>query len=75
MFGQSSVTIISQNFHNERAIYIAKHKNVNAVAFNAADGNSILDWYFREKMARVKMMIDLVVNTQAKYYGEAIEIK
>lgn len=75
VFGQNSVTIISQNFHNERAIFIANHKKVKAVAFNAADGNSIFDWYFREKMARVKMMMDLVMNTQAKYYGEAIEIK
>ena len=75
VFGQNSVTIISQNFHNERAIFIANHKKVKAVAYNAADGNSIFDWYFREKMARVKMMMDLLFNTQAKYYGEAIEIK
>ena len=39
VFGQNSITIISQQFHNERAIYIAKRKNIDAVGFNAKDVN------------------------------------
>jgi SanA protein len=31
IFGQDSVTIISQQFHNERAIYIASKEGINAV--------------------------------------------
>lgn len=75
IFGQNSVTIISQEFHNQRAIYIANHKNVNAVGFNAEDGNMFIEVTLREKLARVKMLMDLLLNKQAKYYGEPIEIK
>jgi SanA protein len=75
IFGEDHITIISQSFHNQRALYIANHKNVTAVAFNAANGDSIWDEISREKLARVKMVLDLIFNTQAKYYGERIEIK
>ena len=75
VFGEDHVTIISQEFHNQRALYIANHKNVIAIGFNAADGDSFIDFTFREKLARVKMVMDLVFNKQARYYGERIEIK
>lgn len=75
IFGQTSFTVISQSFHNQRAIYIANRKNVNAVAFCAADGDGYVDVFIREKLARVKMMIDLLLNKQAKFYGEKVEIK
>ncbi len=75
IFGEDHITIISQTFHNQRAVFIANHKNVTAVAFNAADGGSFWDEISREKLARVKMVLDLLFNTQAKYYGERIEIK
>ncbi len=75
VFGQTSFTIISQRFHNQRAVYIANHKNVQTVAFNAEDGDSFWDVAIREKMARVKMMLDLLMNKQAKLYGDNIEIQ
>lgn len=75
IFGEDHITIISQSFHNQRAVFIANHKNVTAVAFNAANGDSLWDEISREKLARVKMVLDLILNTQAKYYGERIEIK
>lgn len=75
VFRQRSFTIISQRFHNQRAVYIANHKNVQTVAYNAEDGDSFWDVAIREKMARVKMMLDLLLNKQAKLYGDDIEIK
>ncbi|GAA4465777.1 ElyC/SanA/YdcF family protein [Nemorincola caseinilytica] len=74
VFGQSSFTIISQRWHNQRALYIAGHKRIQAVAFNAEDGDMYVEVTLREKLARVKMMLDLLLNKQAKYYGEKIEI-
>lgn len=74
IFGQNKFTIISQKFHNERAVYIANHKKVSTVAFTAADGDSYWDVTIREKLARVKMLLDLLLNKQAKYYGERIEV-
>ncbi len=75
IFGQNCFTIISQQFHNERAVYIANHKNMTTVAFNAADGNGYWVASVREKLARVKMTIDLVVNREAHFSGETILIK
>ena len=75
IFGLSQFTIISQPFHNERALYISNHKQINAIAFNASNGNSLWDQIFREKMARVRMMYDLLFNTQARYYGERVQIR
>lgn len=74
IFGQRSFTIISQKFHNERAVYIANNKRVETVAYNAADGDSFWEVSVRERLARVKMMLDLVFNKQAKYYGPSIEV-
>jgi len=77
IFGQNSITIISQQFHNERAIYIAKRLNINAIGFNAKDVN--INYGFkiqlREKFARVKMAIDLIIGKKPKFLGDKIEIK
>ncbi len=77
VFGLEKVTVISQKFHNERAIYLAQKKGLTAVGFNAKDvtGNSSLKIHLREYLARVKVFIDLLFNTQPKFYGELIEIK
>ncbi len=75
VFSISDVTVISQKFHNQRACFIANHKRVNAIAYNAEDGDTFIDVFLREKLARVKMGLDLVFNKQAKYYGERIDIK
>lgn len=58
-----NVTIISQKFHNQRAVYLADHYDLNVVAFNANDrvgGRLRLKNYIREYFARVKVFIDLV---------------
>ena len=77
VFGLERVTVISQKFHNERAIYLAEKKGLTAIGFNAKDvsGNSGLKVRLREYLARVKVFIDLIFNTQPKFYGERIEIK
>jgi SanA protein len=76
VFGQRSITIISQQFHNERAIYIAKANNINAVGFNAQDVNVHYGFKtrLRERFARVKMVLDLTFGKQPKFLGEKIEI-
>lgn len=76
IFGQSSITIISQQFHNERAIYIASHKDIKAVGFNAKDVNVHYGFKtrLRERFARVKMILDLVFGKKPKFLGEKIEI-
>ena len=77
IFGLDSVTVISQKFHNKRAIYIAGKKGLEAIGFNALDikGQQGQKVKFREYLARVKVFLDLILNTQPKFFGEKVEIK
>ncbi len=77
IFGQNSFTIISQKFHNERAIFIARKFNIDAVAFNATDVDFKTGFKTRtrEVFARVKVILDLyITNAQPKFLGEKVEI-
>jgi len=77
VFGLNSITIISQEFHNERAIYIARYYNMDAVAYNAIDpsGNLGIQIQLREYLARAKMIIDLHVLHLGPYFlGAPIKI-
>jgi len=72
VFGLAEVTIISQKFHNERAIYIAEKKGLKAIGFNAADISleSGLRVQLREYFARVKVFLDLALKVQPRFYGD-----
>jgi SanA protein len=77
IFGQDRFTIISQEFHNQRAVYIASALKLNAIGFNAKDVNAYNGFKtkIREKFARVKMFIDLIFEKKPKFLGDKIEIK
>ncbi|MEN7547912.1 ElyC/SanA/YdcF family protein [Rapidithrix thailandica] len=77
VFGQSKLTVISQPFHNERALFLAEKNDMQAVAFNARDVDTRYGFkvQVREKLARVKCLLDIyVLNTQPKFLGEKINI-
>lgn len=75
IFGQNQVTVISQQFHNERAIYLARKNGIEAIAINAKT-----PWYsprmrVREYLAKCKAVLDVyVLKTTPKFLGEKIEI-
>ena len=76
IFGQSEYTIVTQKFHLERAIFLAKSEGIDAIWFTARDvpvGTAPRVW-IRERLARVKMMIDIITWVEPKFWGEAIEI-
>ena len=77
IFGQNNFTVISQEFHNKRAIYIAKYFGFKAIGYNAQEVNlySGIKTQIREKFARVKVFIDLLINKKPKFLGNKIEIK
>ena len=61
-YGLDTVTLISQKFHNERAIYLADRKGIQTIGYNAAASpilKSRIKNRSREYLARVKMFIDL----------------
>lgn len=74
IFGQDSVTIISQPFHNERALYMAGKEGITAIAFNAADVSASrgIAVQLREKLARVKVFIDYWFGKRPKFLGEKV---
>jgi SanA protein len=77
VFGEDSITIISQEFHNQRALFIANKSGVHAIAFNAqeVDKNYSLKTRIREYFARVKCVLDIyILHTDPKFLGEKIRL-
>ncbi len=76
IFGQTSVTVISQQFHNERAIYIAGKYGISAIGFNATDVPDAQGFktQLRERFARVKMFLDFWFDAKPKFLGEKVVI-
>ena len=54
---ETKITIVSQKFHLERALYISKKKNINTFGF-IAKGEISNQLWIREILARVKMQLD-----------------
>ncbi len=77
VFGASAVIIVSQRFHNERAVYIARRRGMDAVGFNARDvavSSSPLV-YAREYLARAMAVVDVhVLGRQPRFLGERVRI-
>ena len=76
VFGQDKITVISQQFQNERAIYLAERNGIEAIGFNAKDieGSGGYKVKFREYFARTKAFLDIIFRVEPKFYGEPIFI-
>ena len=77
IFDQSDFLVISQPFHNERAVYIGQQYGMKPTGVNTSDVVAYGGWKtkFREKPARGKMLIDLhVANKKPKFLGDPISI-
>ena len=77
IFSQDSAVVISQKFHNERAIFLAQKEGMHLIGFNAKDvsKNYGFKTNMREKLARAKVFIDQVIGTQPKFLGEKVVIE
>jgi|SRR5699024_2479111 len=75
VFGQDSITIISQKFHNERAVYLAEKNGLQAVAFNAKDPKASYKVTLREYFAKTKAYFDVLFNVQPKFLGKPVDIQ
>ncbi len=77
VFGQARFTVVSQAFHNERAIFIARHFGIEAIGFNALDPSAYqgIRTRVREVFARLMGLLDLyVLDKGPKFLGEPIVI-
>ena len=78
IFGQKKFILLSQRFHNERAVFLARHHGLEAVGFNARDISHArgLMTHLREYLARVNAVLDVtLLQTQPKFYGPKIVIQ
>ncbi|MBK5719900.1 YdcF family protein [Dysgonomonas sp. Marseille-P4677] len=77
IFGQESFIVVSQKFHNERAVFLAQYFGLTAYGYNAKD-LALNRFSYRTKMreilARVKVFVDIITNKQPRHLGEEIYI-
>lgn len=62
VYCQDSIVIVSQKYHNERALYQARHLGIDAIGLNAKTPGRRTSWWRnrgREVLARVKLFIDV----------------
>lgn len=73
VFGQQSLIIVSQRFHVQRAIFIARSQGIKAVGLAAKDPSyyhSLHPVMLREYFARVKAWLDCyLLGTKPKFPG------
>jgi SanA protein len=77
IFGQDSFLVISQKFHNERAVFIARKLGIHAYGYNAKGVGSMYGFRtkIREFFARDKVFLDFIFHVKPKFLGEKIIIK
>ena len=78
VFSAESLIIVTQKFHINRAVYLARMIGLDAVGF-AVDETKYqkglrTSWYLRENLSRVKAFIDILISSKPKYLGEKIPI-
>ena len=72
IFSQEKMIVVSQRFHNERAIVIGEHHGIEITGFNALDVSrrSHTKTWIRERLARVKTVLDLfLIQKEPKFLG------
>jgi SanA protein len=77
IFGQDSVIVVSQQFHNARSLFIAKKIGLVAFGFNAQKVTTqrTVRMWIREFFSRIKCVLDLYVfHTKPKHLGSKIAI-
>lgn len=76
VFGQDSITVISQRFHNQRAVYIALRQQMEVSAFNAHDvpRNKTDKTRIREWLAKANVFWDLITSREPDQLGDRIVI-
>lgn len=77
VFGQQSFIIVSQEFHNNRALLIAQMRGIDAVGYNAQNPYPIYVSRagIREVFARTKLVYDLIIGKQPKFLGDPVIVE
>jgi SanA protein len=72
IFGAQQLTIVTQRYHNTRALAIARHEGIDAIGFCSADVNlrDSLRTELREILARAATIVDLhILHRAPRFLG------
>ena len=70
IYSVDSVTIISQEYHNKRAIFLASQNGIDAIGYNAKPSHikvKRIKNEGREFFARVKLFVDVILGKKPKF--------
>jgi len=77
IFDLKDYIIISQQFHLERAIYLAHAKGQKVIGYVAKDFKNTV-WAkkmeHRELLARAKAVLDVHIGVEPKFYGKKVKV-
>jgi len=77
IFGQAAGIVISQQFHNARAIYIGKGHGIELTGFNAREVGAYGGFRtkVREVLSRVRAVADVeILGSEPRHYGEPVRL-
>jgi len=74
VFGTESATIVTQNFHLPRALFLARTLGIDAVGVVAPGGEYLWQSYLREIPASWKAIFDIILKRQPKFMGEPVTL-
>lgn len=77
VFGADKVTFISQPEHTERAVTIARRMGIDAEGYAAKDvvpGRMRTRQWLRERLARLAMLTDLMMEHDPAHLGEPVKL-
>lgn len=69
-----SLTIVTQDFHLPRALWIARSLGIDAYGIVAKGGERSPYDYVREIPASIKALFDVITNRQPKYLGPTLPL-
>lgn len=77
IFGQNKGIVVSQQFHNTRAVYIGRSHGIELSGLNARDVSAYYGFKtkLREVFSKVMCVLDVeILHTSPKFLGERISI-
>jgi SanA protein len=72
VFGLKSFIVVSQHFHNARAVFIARRNGIDAYGYNAGDASATagIKTHLREYVARVKAYLEVMIGVEPTFLGK-----
>jgi len=76
VFGQQSFIVVSQEFQNERAVYIARSFGIDAFGYNAKNVEAYGGFLtkVREFFARGKAFAEVILGVRPTFLGEKVDL-